>query len=145
MPGVDVTVAGRTVIPNPFWGGVLFPSIVFGSLFLWPAVERRLSGDRSRHNLLDRPRDSPWRTAVAAALLAWVFVIFVAGSADRAYILFGWSYQAQLQIYRVLAVVLPIAALLVTRRVCIELLQNEEVIRRRHEAEAEARAGEARG
>ena len=59
MPGFDVTIAGRTIVPNPFWGGVLFPTIVFGSLLLWPSVERRLSGDRRFHNLIDRQRDAP--------------------------------------------------------------------------------------
>ena len=138
MPGFDVTIAGRTVVPNPFWGGVLFPSIVFGSLFLWPAVERRLSRDRHPHNLLDRPRDAPWRTAFATAMLAWVFVIFIAGSADRAYVLFGWSYQTQIEVYRVLVFVLPVSAFWLARKVCLELLRNERVEASRHAAELEA-------
>ena len=135
MPGFDVTIAGRTIVPNPFWGGVLFPTIVFGSLLLWPSVERRLSGDRRFHNLIDRPRDAPWRTGIAAALLAWVLIIFVAGSADRAYVLFGWSYQTQLQVYRVLCFVVPPLAFWLTRRVCVELRANDDVARQRHEAE----------
>jgi ubiquinol-cytochrome c reductase cytochrome b subunit len=139
VPGFDVTIAGRTVIPNPFWGGVLFPLVVFGSLFAWPSIERRLSRDRVRHNLLDRPRDAPWRTAAATAMLVWVFVIFLAGSADRVYILFGWSYEVQIEVYRVLAFALPAAAFVLARRVCVELLRNEDVVRRRHEAETEAR------
>jgi ubiquinol-cytochrome c reductase cytochrome b subunit len=118
--------------------------VVFGSLFAWPAVERRLSGDRSRHNLLDRPRDAPWRTATAMAMLVWVFVIFLAGSADRMYILFGWSYELQLEVYRVLAFVLPVVAFVLAHRVCVELRRNEEVVRDRHEAEAEARAAAER-
>jgi ubiquinol-cytochrome c reductase cytochrome b subunit len=138
MPGFDVTIAGRTVVPNPFWGGVLFPTIVFGALFLWPAVERRLSRDRHPHNLLDRPRDAPWRTAFATALLAWVFVIFIAGSADRAYVLFGWSYQTQIEVYRVLVFLLPVSAFWLARRICAELLRNERVEASRHAAELEA-------
>src|SRR5690349_12235635 len=118
MPGFDVTIAGRTVIPNPFWGGVLFPSIVFGALFVWPALERRLTRDRHPHNLLDRPRDAPHRTGIATAILCWVFVIFMAGSADRAYVLLGWSYQTQIEVYRVLVFVAPVVAYLaLVRRV----------------------------
>jgi ubiquinol-cytochrome c reductase cytochrome b subunit len=138
MPGFDVTIAGRTVVPNPFWGGVLFPAIVFGTLFLWPTVERRLTRDRRSHNLVDRPRDAPGRTAFATAILAWVFIIFAAGSADRAYVLMGWSYQTQIEVYRVLVFVVPVAAYWLARRVCIELLRNEQVVQRRHEAEQEA-------
>jgi len=140
MPSFDVTILDYTVIPNPFWGGVLFPGLVFGTLYAWPSIERRFSGDRARHNLLDRPRDVRWRTATAAGFLSWVFLIFLAGSADRAYVLFGWNYETQLQVYRVLVFVLPPVVFWLTLKVCDELRRNEEVSRRRREAEAEARA-----
>jgi ubiquinol-cytochrome c reductase cytochrome b subunit len=139
IPGFDVAVGGYTLVPNPFWGGVLFPTVVFGLLYLWPTLDRTLSGDRRAHNLLDRPRDAPWRTAFATALLTWVFVIFVAGSADRAYVMFGWSYQTQIEIYRVLVFVAPVVAFWLARRICIELLRNEDVARDREQAELEAR------
>jgi len=140
MPGFDVTVAGRTLIPNPFWGGVLFPTVVFGLLFLWPTLDRWLSADRRRHNLLDRPRDAPWRTAFATAFLTWVFIIFLAGSADRAYVLFGWSYQTQVELYRILVFVAPVLSFWLAHRICVELLRNEEVAEDRHRAELEAQA-----
>jgi quinol---cytochrome-c reductase cytochrome b subunit len=140
MPGFDVTVGGLTLVPNPFWGGVLFPTVVFGLLYLWPTLDRTLSGDRRAHNLLDRPRDAPWRTAFATALLTCVFVIFVAGSADRAYVLFGWSYQTQIEIYRVLVFVAPVVAFWLAHRICVELLRNEDVAHDREQAELEARA-----
>jgi quinol---cytochrome-c reductase cytochrome b subunit len=140
MPGFDVTIAGRTVIPNPFWGGILFPTVVFGLLFLWPTLDRWLSADRRRHNLLDRPRDAPWRTGFATAFLTWVFLIFVAGSADRAYVMVGWSYQTQIELYRVLVFVAPVVAFWLARRICIELVRNETVAEQRHEAELEAEA-----
>ena len=139
MPSFDVTVGDYTIIPNPFWGGVLLPGIVFGLLFAWPTIERRAAGDRDRHNLLQRPRDARWRTATATAVLTCVFLIFLAGSADRAYVSLGWSYATQLQIYRVLVFVLPPAVFWLTLKVCDELRRNEEVVRNRREAEAEAR------
>jgi ubiquinol-cytochrome c reductase cytochrome b subunit len=39
-PGFDLTVGDDTLVPNPFWGGALFPLVVFGSL----AVARGPSG-----------------------------------------------------------------------------------------------------
>ena len=136
MPGFDVDIGKYTLVPNPFWGGALFPGIVFGALFLWPSLERRVTGDRAFHNLLDRPRDAPWRTALGVALFVWVAVIFVAGSADRVYVSFGISYVAQIWVYRVLVWVLPVAALLVTKRVCDELRVREEVEKQKELAEA---------
>ena len=55
--------ADYTIVPNPFWGGALFPLVVLLVLALWPWVERRITGDHGLHNLLDRPRDAPGRTA----------------------------------------------------------------------------------
>ena len=42
MPGFDVTIGDYTLIPNPFWGGALFPMLVFAFLFAWPTIERRI-------------------------------------------------------------------------------------------------------
>jgi ubiquinol-cytochrome c reductase cytochrome b subunit len=125
MPHFDVVVGGYTLIPNPFWGGVLFPAVVFGFLYLWPAVERRLEGDRAQHNLLDRPRDNPRRTAIGAALFAWVATIFFAGAADRAFVQFGVPYEGQLWGYRAASILVPIAAYLIARAVCRGLRDDE--------------------
>jgi ubiquinol-cytochrome c reductase cytochrome b subunit len=137
IPSFDVTIGNYTLVPNPFWGGAAFPLFVFLVLFLWPSLERRVTGDYAFHNLLDRPRDAPWRTAIGVALFTWIFVVFLAGAADRMFVLFGISYQAQIWVFRVLVWVLPVVALFVTKRVCEELLRGEVVEVRRKVVEAE--------
>lgn len=127
VPDFEWTIASYTVAPNPFWGGAAFPLVIFAILYLWPSLERRATGDRGVHNLLHRPRDAPWRTAIGAALLTWVFLVFVAGSADRVLVSLGISYTAQIWAYRVLVWVLPLLVLFATRRVCLELRRGEEV------------------
>ena len=139
MPGFDVVIGGRTVVPNPFWGGALFPLIVLVVLAAYPWIEQRLTGDRSVHNVLDRPRDAPNRTAFGAALLSWVFLIFFAGSADRIYLFLNWSYNTQIWIYRVLVFVLPVVVFVIVRRICRELQAAERVEEIQEEAEEEAR------
>jgi ubiquinol-cytochrome c reductase cytochrome b subunit len=137
IPSFDVTIGNYTLVPNAFWGGAAFPLLVFLVLFLWPALERRVTGDYAFHNLLDRPRDAPWRTAIGVAFFTWIFVVFLAGAADRIFVLFGLSYQAQIWAFRVLVWVLPVVALFVTKRVCEELLRGEVVEVRRKLVEAE--------
>jgi ubiquinol-cytochrome c reductase cytochrome b subunit len=137
MPSFDVTIGHYTLVPNPFWGGVAFPLFVFLVLFAWPSLERRFTKDDAFHNLLDRPRDAPWRTAIGVAFFTWVFIVFVAGAADRLFVLFDLSYQGQVRVYRILVWVLPVVALLVAKRVCDELVRGEVVERRRELAEAE--------
>jgi ubiquinol-cytochrome c reductase cytochrome b subunit len=126
VPSWDFTIGHYTVVPNPFWGGALFPLVVFMILAFWPAVERRITGDQAFHNLLERPRDNPWRTAIGLAIVSWVFLIFMAGSADRVDVMFGLDYAAQLWVYRVIVWVVPIAVLFVTKRVCDELVAGEK-------------------
>src|SRR3954447_21906367 len=143
VPGFDLVIGDYTVVPNPFWGGAAFPLAVFIFLYLWPWIERKLSGDYAYHNLLDRPREAPLRTAVGWALLTWVFLVFVAGSSDRAYVLFNVPYIPQIWAYRVLAFVAPPLSGLIAFWVCRELQAGERVERRRKRAEEEAEAAEA--
>ena len=99
-------------------------------------------GDQDFHNLLDRPRDRPWRTAVGMAVVTFAWLIFLAGSADRVQVSFGLSYTTQIQVYRVLIWALPIAVFFVTSRICRELqagdVAHHEEVRARAEAEREA-------
>jgi ubiquinol-cytochrome c reductase cytochrome b subunit len=139
MPGFDVTIGHYTLVPNPFWGGAAFPLVVFGFLYLWPWLERRFSRDVAFHNLLDRPRDAPVRTAVGVAMVTWVTLVFLAGGADRAYVLFGISYATQIDVYRVIVFVLPVVFGWVAWRMCRSLVASERVVAERHAAEAEAR------
>ncbi len=125
VPSFDVVIGGYTVVPNPFWGGALFPLVVFSIVGLWPWLERKVTGDDAFHNLLDRPRDNPSRTGAGMALFVWVFLVFLAGSADRVYVWLGLSYSHQIWGYRVLVIVAPVLAFFITRRVCRELLAGE--------------------
>jgi ubiquinol-cytochrome c reductase cytochrome b subunit len=126
MPGFDVTIGGHTVVPNPFWGGALFPLLVFAFLFAWPSIERRVTGDRRFHNLLDRPRDNPWRTGIGCAVMTWIAAVFLAGSADRLYASFGIPYEPQIWFWRVVALGGPFVAFYLARRLCTDLARDDE-------------------
>jgi ubiquinol-cytochrome c reductase cytochrome b subunit len=139
VPGFDVNIADYTLIPNPFWGGALFPIFVLAVLGAWPWLERRLSGDHDFHNVLDRPRDVPNRTAFGAAFFTWVALIFISGSADRADVFFGIDYEAQIAFYRTAVIVLPFLMFFATRRVCRELKRSEEIGIDQEHAEEEAK------
>jgi ubiquinol-cytochrome c reductase cytochrome b subunit len=139
MPSWDFVIGRYTVVPNPFWGGVLMPGAVFGFLYLWPWLERRATGDFGWFNLAERPRDRPWRTAIGVAVVSFVLIVFLAGSADRIAVSFGISYSSQIWVYRGALLVVPLLALVITRRLCVELVAGERVERIRRSAEAEAR------
>lgn len=131
MPNIELHAFGRTLVPNPFFGGLLFPTVVFAVLYGWPWIERRFfSHDYRRHDLLDRPRDNPRRTAFATAFLVWVATVFLAGSADRFFLAFSISYEAQVQIFRALFFLAPLIAYWITKWICLDLRRRGHPLRR---------------
>jgi quinol---cytochrome-c reductase cytochrome b subunit len=115
MPHFDIVIAGHTLVPNPFWGGIAFPTAVFAFLLAWPWF------DRGRSDLLDRPRDNPRRTAVGAAVFTFVFLVFLFGSADRLFLASGVPYATQLWLVRIAVLVAPPVVYLLMRRGAREL------------------------
>ena len=150
MPNFEPAIGGRTFIPNPFWGGAAFPLFVFIIMFAWPSLERKFTGDRLRHDLLDRPRDRPNRTAIGAAFLSWVVIIFAVGSTDRLFYRLNISYTAQIHFWRIGVWVLPILVFFITRSACRALARSEahplrqwqgEVVRRRADGSVQRLTG----
>jgi ubiquinol-cytochrome c reductase cytochrome b subunit len=125
MPPLEIHVFGYTLVPNPFFGGALFPLIVFGLLYLWPVIERKITGDDRRHDLLDRPRDKPWRTATISAFFAWVAIVFLAGSQDQVALHFHISYVGLIWFFRIASIVVPIAVFFLVRAVARELQRTD--------------------
>jgi ubiquinol-cytochrome c reductase cytochrome b subunit len=126
MPNLEIHVFGHTIVPNPFFGGVLFPTIVFALLYALPWLDRRfISKDYQRHDLLDRPRDNPFRSALAASVLAGVTVVFAAGSVDRLFFQFGFGYEGAVWFFRGAFFIVPAIVFWLTRRTCIELKRAE--------------------
>lgn len=125
VPGFDVTIGDYTLIPNPFWGGVLFPAAIFAFLYLWPVIERRVTRDHSPHHLLTRPRDMPWRTAIGMGVLTLVLTVLFAGASDRVFVQTDFDYRSQIWAYRVLVLVLPPLVGWIALRVCRELRDSE--------------------
>ena len=72
---------GHTM-PSPFWPAVLLPGILFVLLLVWPWIDAALRNDRASHQLLDNPRDVPWRTALGVAILIFALGLTLAGSDD---------------------------------------------------------------
>jgi ubiquinol-cytochrome c reductase cytochrome b subunit len=143
MPSFDVVIGHYTIVPNPFWGGAAFPLLVLIVLASYPWIERRLTRDRAVHNLLDRPRDAPNRTAFGVAFLGWIFLIFAFGAADRVYVLFGVTYETLLNMFRVVIWVIPLLLFVVVRALCMELATSDRIEEDREYAEHEAERQEA--
>jgi ubiquinol-cytochrome c reductase cytochrome b subunit len=95
-------------------------------LYALPWLDRRfISKDYRHHDLLERPRDNPRRSALAAAVLSAVAVVFAAGSADRLFFQFGFGYEGSVWFFRGAFLIVPTIVFAVTKRVCVGLARKE--------------------
>ena len=109
MPSWELAFLGHTIPFEVFLPAVIFPGLIF-TLCMWPAIERRYTGDNEFHNLLDRPRDRPKRTAAGAAMFALLFTLFAASSTDVLANFFQVSLNEVLWFFRFAVFVVPFIA-----------------------------------
>jgi ubiquinol-cytochrome c reductase cytochrome b subunit len=121
MPSWEWTGWGHTIPLEVFLPAVIFPGIIFNICFVWPALERKLTKDNEMHNLLERPRDRPKRTAAGAAMLALLFMCFAASSTDVLANFFHVSLNEVLWFFRIAVILVPIIIALVTWQICREM------------------------
>ncbi len=120
FPAWRIHVFGHT-IPELFWPGVVLPGLTFAALYVWPFLEARLTHDHEPHELLDRPRNRPLRTAFGSAVLTFYIVLFGAGSQDIFAQHLNVSIAAVDRTFRVLLVVAPVVVGLIAWKWCRDL------------------------
>lgn len=116
---------GHTIAFNVLVPALILPGVLFNLVYVWPAIERRYTGDNAMHNLLDRPSWRPKRTAAGAAVAMLLSMLFIASSTDVVANFFHMSLNTVLWLMRILVIVLPLATYPVTLFMCREL-QNVE-------------------
>jgi ubiquinol-cytochrome c reductase cytochrome b subunit len=119
FPPIEPTIFGIT-IPSPFIPGIVLPGIVLTLVALWPFIEARLTGDDREHHLLDRVGEHPIRTATGVAILTLFGILTIAGGNDVLAFYFSSQVETLTQVFRWLAVILPVVAWIVTYRVCVD-------------------------
>ncbi len=144
VPSWELTVGG-VMVPNPFFPAVLLPGLTFLGLYLYPAIERWLTGDHLEHHLLDRPRDRPGRTAFGVAVLTFYVVLFLAGSQDLFSFVLQTPLRATVWAFRILTIVAPPLAGLLAYRWARDLQASGEPRGASYYAELEEPRGEPTG
>ena len=79
------------------------------------------------HNLLDRPRDRPKRTAAGVAMVALLFMVFFASSTDVMANFFESPLKDVLWFFRFAVPIAPVIAGFVAYRICLEMRAAEDV------------------
>jgi ubiquinol-cytochrome c reductase cytochrome b subunit len=116
-PAWDIHL-GRYTIPAPFWPSVVLLSISFAVLIGYPWIEKRATRDDASHDLPQRPRDAPRRTALGVGVLALYGCLQLAGGTDVISRTFGLSADDVYWTLRIAVLILPALAAMTTYRIC---------------------------
>jgi ubiquinol-cytochrome c reductase cytochrome b subunit len=125
-PAWEFYLFGHT-IPAVVWVAAIM-GLVFVLLTIYPWIERKVSGDRAHHNLLQRPRDVPVRTAIGAMAIAFYMVLTLAAMNDIIALKLHISLNATTWIGRIAMVVLPAIVYYITYRWCIGLQRSDRAV-----------------
>ncbi len=117
FPPFEPVILGIT-IPSAFVPGVVIPGILFTIVGIWPFIERRVTGDRAPHNLLDWPWESPFRAATGAAILGLFAILTLAGGNDVLSAFLDLPIESLTWLFRFLVLAFPIAVWLVVYALC---------------------------
>ena len=112
-------------IANPFFPGLLFPTVLLGIMFAWPWIDKRIYKDYGAHNLLNRPRDRPVRTAVGVAAIIFFTDLTLATSTDLLANDLHIGFERLIEILQYGAFIGPIVGFLFAYRACIALQRTD--------------------
>ena len=118
---------GHHTIPAVVWVAIIM-GLVFVLLTIYPFLEKRFSGDYAHHNLLQRPRDVPVRTAIGAMAIAFYMVLTLSAMNDVIAWKFHISLNATTWIGRIGMIVLPPFVYFITYRWAIGLQRSDRAI-----------------
>lgn len=125
MPGWESHIGGTTWSWNVFLPGAGMMGILFTGLALWPFLKAWITGDKSEHHILDRPRNAPTRTALGVAGVTAYGLFWIGGGNDIIATHFAVSLNAVTYILRVMVFVGPVIAFIVTRRLMLSLQRRD--------------------
>jgi ubiquinol-cytochrome c reductase cytochrome b subunit len=118
---------GHHTIPAVVWVGIIM-GLVFVLLTIYPFLEKRFTGDYAHHNLLQRPRDVPVRTAIGAMAIAFYMVLTLSAMNDVIAWKFHISLNATTWIGRIGMVVLPPIVYFITYRWAVGLQRSDRAV-----------------
>ena len=126
MPNWEIAGFGYTVPLNVMIPTVVLPGILFTLLALYPFLEARFTGDHEYHNLLDRPRDVPVRTAIGTMSIAFYVILMIAGGNDVIASVFHLSVNTMSRVLQVSLFVVPPIVYFATKRMCLALQRSDD-------------------
>jgi ubiquinol-cytochrome c reductase cytochrome b subunit len=127
FPSWEIRLWHHTV-PPLFWPTVVLPGIMFTLAGAYPFIEAKMTKDRLKHHLLQRPRDVPVRTSLGCMAISFYVVLFLSGGNDLIAKAFDISLNAMTWGGRIALLVVPPVAYLIAYRVCLGLQRHDREV-----------------
>jgi len=119
---------GNYTVPAPFLPFILGLPLLTGLAAVYPWIEKKLTKDYAHHNLLQRPRDVPVRTALGAMAISYFMVLLLSGGNDIFAMKFDISLNALTWAGRIGMLIIPPIAYFLTYRLCIGLQRADREV-----------------
>ncbi|MBO0852937.1 MAG: cytochrome bc complex cytochrome b subunit [Nocardia sp.] len=118
---------GRYTVPAVVWVALIMGA-VFAALIAYPWIEKKLTGDDVHHNIAQRPRDVPVRTAIGFMAIAFYLVLTLACVNDIISLKFQISLNATTWIFRIALLIAPPIAYFLAYRICLGLQRTDRAV-----------------
>ncbi|MFZ9876682.1 MAG: cytochrome b [Candidatus Nanopelagicales bacterium] len=126
MPAIEFNIFNTwTFSPNVLIPALILPGLMMTAMALYPFIESWVTGDKREHNLLDRPRNAPTRTALGTMSLSFYLLLWLGGGNDIIATTFQMSINAITWFMRAALIIVPPIVFIVTRRICLGLQRND--------------------
>ncbi len=93
-------------------------------MYAWPWIDKKIYNDYRAHNLLDRPRDKPFRTGVGVAAIIFFSVLTLACATDLLANNLHIAFERLIEILQYSALVGPVVGFLVAYKACQALQRS---------------------
>lgn len=126
MPGtMELSLGGYTLSGQILVPALILPGLLTTLLIAYPWIEQAATGDKREHHLLDRPRNAPTRTGIGVMALVFYGILWANGGNDIIATHLSLAINDITNASRILAVVAPPLAFVITKRICLGLQRRD--------------------
>jgi ubiquinol-cytochrome c reductase cytochrome b subunit len=125
FPSWTWDIGGHTISWDVLIPALVVPGLIFTALGIWPFLESWATGDKSYHNVNQRPRNAPTRTAIGMAGITIYGILWLEGANDIIAVHLQIPLYLTTEIARWAIFIAPVIVFWATRRICFGLQRRD--------------------
>ena len=125
FPSWTWDIGGHTISWDVLIPALVVPGLIFTALGIWPFLESWATGDKSYHNVNQRPRNAPTRTAIGMAGITIYGILWLEGANDIIAVHLQIPLYLTTEIARWAIFIGPVIVFWATRRICFGLQRRD--------------------